>query len=293
MTFGSLRHRHHRHTRPQMLTILLASIYLCSLASAFVFASYRKCHGTSRATSLSAQREFLGGFQSSCDGALLWCNVMAFVASVIISPSPSMASTQQTYPVSDVSSTVTELGLKPATETKPQITLKGKIEYDQSLNRGTPHKVDRNIILQGLVYFPEFASKDPSAKKTFGKQETQQIDYFNDVLVLTAVSSFQPDGPELAGAKLPVSSIRFPFSFQMYEENLLISRPGVRAAWERAVNSEDILVKARICPSDSSSFPCKDIERKKYAEGVAKLITELPGLKEGEYIRAPASLALQ
>ncbi|KAL3764122.1 hypothetical protein ACHAWU_003934 [Discostella pseudostelligera] len=220
-----------------------------------------------------------------------------------------MASIQQTYPVSDAgawsgatsalstspSSSVADLGLKPATDTKPQITLTGRIQYDQAFQRDTPRKVSRDPVLQGLVYFPEFSPKDPSAsaKVPAGNEATQQVDYFNDVLILTAVSASQPGGPVLAGAKLPVSSIRFPFSFQMYEENLLSSRPGVREAWEGAVNTDDIILRASICPRDSSSLPCDDMERKKYAEGVAKLITKLPGLKEGDSIRAPASLALQ
>jgi hypothetical protein len=72
-----------------------------------------------------------------------------------------------------------------------------------------------------------------------------------------------------------------------------MSRPGVRHVWEDAVDTGDIVVSASICPSDSSAFPCQDNEQKKYAEGVAKLINNLPGLKEGEHIRAPASLALQ
>lgn len=232
---------------------------------------------------------------------------MSFVASaIILYPSPSMASIQQTYPVSDAgawsgatsalstspSSSVADLGLKPATDTKPQITLTGRIQYDQ---RDMIRKASRDPILQGLVYYPEFAPKDPSAsaKVPAGNEVTQQVDYFNDVLILTAVSASQPGGPVLAGAKLPVSSIRFPFSFQMYEENLLSSRPGVREAWEGAVNTGDIILRASICPRDSSSFPCDDMERKKYAEGVAKLITKLPGLNEGDSIRAPASLALQ
>ncbi|KAL3797198.1 hypothetical protein ACHAW5_006060 [Stephanodiscus triporus] len=152
----------------------------------------------------------------------------------------------------------------------------------------------REPILQGLVYFPERAPTDSAAKVPAVVQlERQQLDYYSDVLVLTAVSATDPDGPVLAGAKFPVSSVRFPFSFQMYEENLLTSRPGVLDAWASVVDTEDIVLKATICPSDSSDFPCQDNERKKYAQGVAKLISNLPGLQEGEHIRAPASLALQ
>lgn len=294
-----------------MLTILLASIYLCSFTSAFAVRSIQDCHGKQldlRLLSLGGHRhKFHDGFHCFCDGALLWCNVMAFIAPIVLFPLPSVASIQQSYPVSDVhawseatpglttspSGSITELGLKPATDTKPQIMLKSRIQDDQSTQRDMTRKDNRDPILQGLIYFPEFAPKDPSSKVSTEKQETRELDYFNDVLVLTAVSSSQPSGPVLAGAKLPVASIRFPFSFQMYEENLLLSRPGVQAAWESVVNNEDILLRASICPRDSSSFPCNDEERKKYAEGVATLITKLPGLNDGDYIRAPASLPLQ
>jgi hypothetical protein len=245
---------------------------------------------------------------------LLRCNILAVVASSILFLSPTLASgvsstdsihqtdsvfycdgiwsSSNVITVADLSalsaSSISELGLKPATEDKPQITLNGGSINDQTSKQTMSIKSKaREPILQGLVYFPATA-KIPAAQ-----QESQELDYYSDVLVLTAVSASHSDGPALAGAKFPLSSVRFPFSFQMYEENLLMSRPGVRDAWENVVNTGDIVLRANICPSDSSAFPCQDNERKKYAQGVAKLISNLPGLKDGEYIRAPASLALQ
>lgn len=300
------RRRQHRTLLSLSLTIIFASINKRSKSLAFLVASNRKWHG--KPSNLRGLRSnTLDGVQYCCNGARLWCNIMSFAASIAISPSPPMASIQHPYSISDFgdwsgaasvpetkpSSFVTELGLKPATDSKPQITLKGRMEEDQSLQHEKSRKSNRVPILQGLVYFPEFAPKDLTDIVHEGEKVTQQVDYFNDLLILTAVSSSRPSGPILAGAKMPISSIRFPFSFQMYEENLLVGKPGVRADWEKAVNSEDIILRASICPSDSASFPCNDMERKKYAEGVAKLISKLPGLKEGDQIRAPASLPLQ
>ncbi|KAL7483773.1 hypothetical protein ACHAW6_009417 [Cyclotella cf. meneghiniana] len=176
-----------------------------------------------------------------------------------------------------------ELGLKPPTAERPQIMLSGKSFSGRTWER-TP-------VLQGLVYFPE--QRDTKSSK-------QPIDYFNDVLVLTAVPASQPDGSILAGARVPLSLVRFPFMFKMYEQNLLLTKLGVKDSWFGTNKSDegvpllqDILVVARICPSDASTFPCNDAETKKYAQGVAKLITNLPGLSEGEVVRAPASLPLQ
>ena len=93
--------------------------------------------------------------------------------------------------------------------------------------------------------------------------------------------------------KIKLSSVRFPFSFEMYDANLLTNRAGVKDAWESVAKTGDVILRASICPSDASTFPCDEKETKKSAEGVAKLITNLPGLEEGAVIRAPASLALQ
>lgn len=239
--------------------------------------------------------------------------VTLIASAVIIFPSPSVASVEQVYPTSDRGgvwsssvvmaaedlssispSSITELGLKPPTEEKPQIMLNGRVPNgppSQRIMSSQPNA--REPILQGLVYFPERASKDPATQIPAGPQVKQQLDYYSDVLVLTAVSATQPEGPVLAGAKFPVASVRFPFAFKMYKENLLTSRPGVQDAWDSIANTGDVILRANICPSDASTFPCDVKETVKSAEGVAKLISNLPGLKEGQVIRAPASLNLQ
>ena len=198
---------------------------------------------------------------------------------------------------SDLSSmtadSVTQLGLKPPTSDKPQIMFNRVSESSKKQQTTSQSKGNsREPILQGLVYFPEIAPRDPSAKVAPDQQKKQALDYYSDILVLTAISATQPDGPVLAGAKFPVSTVRFPFSFQMYKENLLTSRSGVEETWNKISKTEDVILKASICPSDAVALPCDSKESKKSAEGIAKLITNLPGLKEGEVIRAPASLPL-
>lgn len=186
---------------------------------------------------------------------------------------------------------IAELGLKPPTEYRPQIRLS-----EDQLNSVSPNKSKtRTPILQGLVYFPERARDKPDETTSISTStpSREPLDYYSDILVLTAVSAKDPSGAILAGAKFPVSSVRFPFSFSMYEQNLLLKRTGVKEAWEDIQNTGDVIIKAYICPSDAVAFPCEDEEVKKFSEGVAKLITELPGLKEGEVIRAPASLPLK
>ena len=89
-------------------------------------------------------------------------------------------------------STITDLGLKPPTEDKPQITLGDRSSVSNE-------SVKRKPIIQGLVFFPEIAPSDPTAKVPPGQQEKQALDYYSDVLVLTAVSATQPD-LVLAGA---------------------------------------------------------------------------------------------
>lgn len=200
---------------------------------------------------------------------------------------------EDTAVASDVPAFVTELGLKPPTDDKPQIRLS-----EGALNSAPAKSKARTPILQGLVYFPERV-KDKTTETGVASISTstpskskEPLDYYSDILVLTAVSAKDPNGLVLAGAKFPVSTVRFPFSFSMYEQNLLLKRDGVKETWEEVQNTSDVIIKAYICPGDAATFPCEDREVKKYSEGVAKLITKLPGLREGEVIRAPASLPL-
>lgn len=200
---------------------------------------------------------------------------------------------EDTAVASDVPAFVTELGLKPPTDDKPQIRLS-----EGALKSAPAKSKTRTPILQGLVYFPERV-KDKTTETGVASISTstpskskEPLDYYSDILVLTAVSAKDPNGLVLAGAKFPVSTVRFPFSFSMYEQNLLLKRDGVKETWEEVKNTSDVIIKAYICPGDAATFPCEDGEVKKYSEGVAKLITNLPGLLEGEVIRAPASLPL-
>ena len=187
---------------------------------------------------------------------------------------------------------IDDLNLKPATDEKPQIKL-AETSQAQVSTQSSGKSIERKPILQGLVYFPErAAAPQGKAPSKPAPANLQQMDYYSDVLVLTAVSASPPGNEEvLAGAKFPVSRVRFPLNFQMYKENLLLKKPGVKEAWEKIEDSEDVIIRASICPIDASTFPCEN--PKKTSQGVAKLITNIPGLKDGQVIRAPASLQLQ
>ena len=173
------------------------------------------------------------------------------------------------------------LDLKPATESQPQIKLPKKYQGGKSLQN------DRRPLLQGLVYFAE--------QQTLGS--SYPSDYNDDLLILTAYpidSNGNRQDTVLAGAKIPISTTRFPFLFQMYKENLTIKN--ARDIWfgtGEGGEQEDVVVEARICPKDSIQLPCSDREMRRFARGIGKVLSGLPGLEEGQIVRAPASLSLQ
>ena len=105
---------------------------------------------------------------------------------------------------------IAAMGLKPATEFRPQIKL-----TEDKVNSVSTNSNARTPILQGLVYFPERARDKPDGTTSISgpTPSKEPLDYYSDILVLTAVSAKDPSGPVLAGAKFPVSSVRFPFSF--------------------------------------------------------------------------------
>lgn len=105
-----------------------------------------------------------------------------------------------------------------------------------------------------------------------------------DTIVVTVRDVSFPD-KVLAGAKIPVSKTRFPVNLRFYSQNI-VDVP----AWERA---GDVLVRAQVCSAESASIPCSEEEVSVKAEGIAKLIRNLPGLPEGTTVRAGASLPLK
>lgn len=143
--------------------------------------------------------------------------------------------------------------LKAPTEDTPQIILPRSDIQDQNLP-----------LVQGLVYLsnPQLVRPLPS-----------------DMLILTVRDWTAPD-QVLAGAKVPVSRIRFPFSFAMSERNVV---PG------KSLSEKDLLINAKLCPS---ATPCSDEEASLKADGIAKLVRNLPG-SDGASIRAGASLGLK
>ena len=173
------------------------------------------------------------------------------------------------------------LDLKPATESQPQIKLPKSYQGGELIQNG------RCPLLQGLVYFTE--------QQTLGS--SYPPDYINDLLILTAHPIDSNDNRQddvLAGAKIPISTVRFPFLFQMYKENLTMKNK--RDIWfgtGEGGEQKDVIVEARICPKDSLQLPCSDGEMRRFARGIGKVVSGLPGLEEGQIVRAPASLPLQ
>lgn len=151
--------------------------------------------------------------------------------------------------------------LKAPTDDTPQIVMPSR-QADGSKNTN-----DANApLVQGLVYM-----SNP-------RQERPDI---SDVLILTVRDVDKET--VLAGAKIPVSRLRLPLSFSMYDKNVL---PG------QILNGQtgDLIVNAKICPSTTL---CSEEEASFQATGIAKVITNLPGLDDGTTMRAAASLGLK
>ena len=149
----------------------------------------------------------------------------------------------------------------------------------------------KSPIVQGLAYLVDGGEIRPSPA---------------DTLVITAAAASRPDAI-LAGAQFPIARARFPLQFNMYDENVVLptqlqsdssSKPSSRGGrrgevWYQATQDEDVIVTARVCPEDAVILPCADSESSFRAKGLCKLLRGLPGMKEGQVVRTPASLALE
>jgi len=105
-----------------------------------------------------------------------------------------------------------------------------------------------------------------------------------DTIVITVRDVSSPE-KVLAGAKIPVTKARFPVQLRLFSQNVVNQE-----AWERA---EDVIVRAVVCPADSTSIPCAESEVTMTAEGIAKLVRNLPGLPADVTVRAGAALPLK
>ncbi|KAI2500140.1 hypothetical protein MHU86_14346 [Fragilaria crotonensis] len=156
--------------------------------------------------------------------------------------------------------------LKPPTEETPQIVLPSRSQDSNDKNTELVQP-----LVQGLVYLTSPQQSRPVGSDFLileirnGNHEGDKDSHINVVV---------------AGAKIPVSRIRFPMQFAMSEKNIL---PG------QTVGENDLLVDARICPSAAS---CSADEATFKARGIAKMISNLPG-SEGRSMRAAASLGLR
>jgi hypothetical protein len=126
-----------------------------------------------------------------------------------------------------------------------------------------------STLVQGLIYLT--------------KPSTIILDKINteeDTMLLLEIRNDMEEDFISAGARIPLSRVRFPMQFIMSEKNVL---PG------RSLRTDkDWFVKASICPS--SKTPCSDPLLS--ATGLAKRITNLPG-SEGTTLRSGASLGLK
>jgi hypothetical protein len=93
----------------------------------------------------------------------------------------------------------------------------------------------------------------------------------SDVVLLTVRDVKHPE-TVLAGAKLPVSRIRFPLRFKLSTSNLVSAKEA--AIWKESASQHDLLVQAVVCSSQSltssKSTTCSNSSFQ--AQGVAKLL---------------------
>jgi hypothetical protein len=114
-----------------------------------------------------------------------------------------------------------------------------------------------------------------------------------DTILLTVTDLKQPDLGILAGAKLPVSRIRFPLRFRLSTSNLLADKA---VEWKDSAADHDLVVQAVVCPEDGLSntkargaaASCSNARMQ--AKGVAKLLRLQD---QGVTIRAAVALALE
>lgn len=188
---------------------------------------------------------------------VLWKQIQATTATIALAAtllgSPPMYSETVGTPGQDLQST-----LAAPTQDRPQIQLPMNL---QQRDKDSP-------ILEALLYLG-----DPQVRP--GPLDT---------IVITVRDA--ESGVPLAGAKLPVSKARFPVQLRLYKQNVLVQPP---EAWDRA---QDVTVRAVVCPC-GTVIPCSENDITMRAEGISKLVRNLPGLPEkGVGVRAGAALRL-
>jgi hypothetical protein len=109
-------------------------------------------------------------------------------------------------------------------------------------------------VVQGLIYL-----QDPKQERPLA----------TDIMTIKLFAAEDPERP-VAGAKIPISRVRFPMKFRMTKDNVL---PGQEQTWDKA---QDFLVKTTIC--------------RQQEDGEASCAWNGEGLSK--YIQLPASPAL-
>lgn len=189
---------------------------------------------------------------------VLWKQVQATTAAIALAAtllgSPPMHQQTPGTPGQDLQS-----ALAAPTQDRPQIQLPMNLQQQQQ-DKDSP-------ILEALLYLG-----DPQVRP--GPLDT---------IVISVCDA--ESGMPLAGAKLPVYKARFPVQLRLYKQNVLVQPE----AWDRA---QDVTVRAVVCP-DGTVIPCSENDITMRAEGISKLVRNLPGLPEGMGVRAGAALRLQ
>lgn len=109
-----------------------------------------------------------------------------------------------------------------------------------------------------------------------------------DTVILTVRDLNHPD-IVIAGARLPVSRIRFPLRFRLTTANLV---PDKAAIWTDSAFQHDLLVQAVVCPATTTTTcsASSDTAGRIQAKGLAKLLRLQD---QGIDIRAAVALPLE
>ena len=164
--------------------------------------------------------------------------------------------------------------LRPPTLDMPQIVLPRKQDNNNNYNSKSNENNENDELVQPLVQGLVYLSNPQQSRSLLGT---------TDVLVLE-IRNVMNDVAVVAGAKIPISRIRFPMQFAMSQKNVLAGQK---------LGEKDLFVQAKICPSvTATTTSCSDEDATLKATGIAKMISNLPG-SDGRSMRAGASLGLK
>ena len=194
---------------------------------------------------------------------LLWSFLPTCQAWGILSPTIAAAVVSSLLSFHEGDQSQLLQSLRPPTEDMPQIVMPS----GQGLSN-TDRNQEVQPLIQGLVYLtqPQIRPLPTDFLILEVRNVGKDDDVDEDVLV--------------AGAKIPMTRIRFPLQFAMSEKNVLAGQ---------TLGMNDLIMDAKICPTPTS---CTKTDATLTARGIAKMISNVPGT-DGMSIRAGASLGLR